>query len=117
MENILAYYLNNPFYTWTLYGVCHLTGIWQGWELSSSAHSSVGQTDSGYLFPLRVLHNKDLEDNHKSLSIKLPGTGFNLMRSLTHDDISGLPDIITELGMIFPSVRMKSACCTQANTL
>lgn len=49
-------------------------------------------------FPLRVSHNKDLEDNHKPLPIRLPGTGFSLMRSLTHGDISGLPDLITEEG-------------------
>lgn len=54
-----------------------------------------------WLFPLRISHNKDLEDNHKPLSIRLPGTGFSLMRSLTRGDISGLPDTITEEGIIF----------------
>lgn len=71
-----------------------------------------------WLFPLRISHNKVLEDNHKPLSTRLPGTGLSLMRSLTHGDIAGLPDIITEEGIIFPSsLRIGSTGCTEADTL
>lgn len=71
-------------------------GLGWEWELLTL------RSGKHWLFPLRISHNKDLEDNHKPLSIRLPGTGFSLMRSLTRGDISGLPDTIAEEGIIFP---------------